>query len=531
MTLSLTELEAVVADLKDTVLDASFSNFRQIDETAAILVMSTPTGPRFVRITAAPRVSRLHLTGTRPPQTRGATGFSFEGRVFRELKETVLSQIRTVFHDRVVMLVFEGKSHKRKLIFECSGHHPNLFLTDDREEILAMMLPSHSHLRELRLGRRYARPLKVETEPFDSFRFASGAGAGDLSTRIETAYALEATREADTALATRIRQRLRVLLDADQRLVEGLRNELARSVEATQAQTPDIENESTARGARKADAGGAIQARLDAVLPRIGRTEAAIMALLEGAPDALSQGETLLADLVGTGRASPAFGRRDPASAASGSGDSSGPGGTPFAERPLATGGSDSRHREFKTRAGNPILVASDPRDNEELTFRTAGDDDLWFQVEGGGGAHVLLPGARDDRPFEELLDAAILAVQFSGADPRQEVAVVCTHRRNLRPEGRSPEPGAVRIVRAQTIRVRPDAARLRRLLETESLSRRPLGDRPPARRSGGPSDRPPKRAESPAPRFPREGAKGPLREPKGVRRTVKGAGRPPERK
>lgn len=493
MTLSLTELEAVVADLQDAVSGAAFTDFRQTEETSAILVLGTPAGPRFVRVTAAPRVSRIHLTGTRPPQVRGATGFSFEGRVFRELKGMTLRDVRTAFRDRVVVLSFGGPSHDRKLIFECSGHHPNMFLVDDRNEILASMLPSHSHRRDLRPGRRYARPLKVEAEPFDAFRFAPGAGAGDLSARIEAAYAAEVAREVEAARVARIRRRLRTLLDADRRLVERLRGDLAKASEAAETGPEPKDTAADGRLARQAGALPAIQARLAEALQRVGRAEAAIMALLEGMPDAVSQGEALLGELGETGPRPGAGVEGEPVRRR----DSTGRRTPDGADRPRAPRGGHGRHHEFRTRAGNPILVGADPRDNEELTFRTAEDDDLWFQVEGGGGAHVVLPGARADRPFDELLDAAILAVHFSGADPRQEVPVTCTHRRNLRPERRSSEPGAVRVVRAQTIRVRPDAARLRRLLETGSDRRGP-GGRPPPRRAAGPDPRPTGRPAGP---------------------------------
>lgn len=504
MTLSVTELEAVVTDLQKAVLGAAFTDFRQIDENSATLVLDTPAGPRFVRITAAPRASRIHLTGTRPPKTRGATGFSFEGRAFRELKGMAVKDIRTAFRDRVVVLSFGGPSHGRKLIFECSGHHPNLFLVNDRNEIIALMLPSHSHQRELRPGRRYARPLKVESEPFDSFRFAPGSGAGDLSARIEAAYAAEAAREVEVARVARIRQRLRTLLDGDKRLVDRLRGDLAKASDASEASgsepvLPDKTSE--ARLERQAGALPVIEARLNETLQRVGRVEAAIMAMLEGLPEAAQQGEALLAELGEAGSRSRAGAEAGPA----GRRDSTGRPVADGADRTRAPVGGRGSHREFRTRAGNAILVASDARDNDVLTFRTAVDDDLWFRVEGVRGAHVLLPGARDDRPFDELLDAATLAVYFSQADARQEVSVTCTHRRNLRPERRSPEPGAVRVVRAQTIRVRSDVARLRRLLETES-GRRDPGGRPPVRREGGPGPRPMDRTAVPGRHVSSEG-------------------------
>lgn len=470
MTLSVTELEAVVADLQATLAGAAFQDFRQIDETSAVLVLGTPGGARFVRVTAAPRQSRIHLTRQPPPRVRGATGFSFEGRVFRELKNMALADVRMAFRDRVVVLRFQGQAFGRKLIFECSGHHANLFLVDERDEILALMVASHSHRRDLRPGRRYAKPLKVEGDSLDSFRFAEGAGAGDLSARIEAAYAAEAAREVDAARATHVRQRLRARLDSDTRLAERLRGDLERAA-GTPASAPSREDAAPAgRVARQAEARPAIQARLDQAMLRIGRVQAAIMALLEGLHDAVAQGEAVLREVEGAER--PATPTR-PETASRGPRTPRGearPGALP--PPPAGSG----RHRVFRTRAGNPILVASDPRDNAALTFGTATDDDLWFQVEGGGGAHVVLPASRDDRPFDELLDAALLAVHFSGADPRQETPVTCTHRRNLRPERRSAEPGAVRVVRSQTIRVRPDATRLKRLLGSE---RREQGGRP----------------------------------------------------
>ncbi|MGQ9780541.1 MAG: Rqc2 family fibronectin-binding protein [Bacillota bacterium] len=124
--------------------------------------------------------------------------------------------------------------------------------------------------------------------------------------------------------------------------------------------------------------------------------------------------------------------------------------------------------RRFFSQDGLVILVGRNNRQNEEVTFRLAAPDDLWFHVRGAPGAHVILKcPSRREPPPTSLLDAALLAVYFSRAREGSKVAVDYTRRKHVRkqPHGR---PGAVYYERFQTLILDPLPERLAKLLTDE---------------------------------------------------------------
>ncbi|OQC35053.1 MAG: hypothetical protein BWX66_01717 [Deltaproteobacteria bacterium ADurb.Bin058] len=404
MTLNLTELEAVVADMQKVLIGSTFLDFRQLDEFNGIMALQTANGIKNIRFSASLRLSRIHFTKSRPPAAKGPTGYAFEGKMFRELKEMRLKEIKTAFGDRVVIMRFSNDSYDRKLIFECSGHHPNLFLTDEHEEVIGLLVPSHSKKRLLKIGRRYTKPLAREKAITEAFRFAPGSGKGDLSARIEAAYKELEAKEASVLKAVEVRNGLAELLERIKRTNQQLR-----------------------------ERGQDVQSALE----HAAKVELALRAVLEGQPNAVEQGEKILE-----------------------------------AERAKKVERPKARHRRFETRSGLPILVAADEQDNQVLLFETAKDDDLWFQVESGAGAHVILQNARKDLPFEELLDAALLAVFFSKEHESREAPVLCTHKRNIRLDQKGRQLGSIRLLRTQTFKIRPDPVRMKRLLSSEKGAR-----------------------------------------------------------
>jgi predicted ribosome quality control (RQC) complex YloA/Tae2 family protein len=111
---------------------------------------------------------------------------------------------------------------------------------------------------------------------------------------------------------------------------------------------------------------------------------------------------------------------------------------------------------EFRTDSGSRIVVGRSPIENDELTFRHARPQDLWFHARGIPGAHVVL--ARDDRsepPEADLEAAAALAAFYSKATASVAVAVDYTPRKHVRKQRDAP-PGLVHYTHAKTITVRP---------------------------------------------------------------------------
>lgn len=102
---------------------------------------------------------------------------------------------------------------------------------------------------------------------------------------------------------------------------------------------------------------------------------------------------------------------------------------------------STSQPYRYLTPSGLEVLVGRNNRQNDQLTFRTAGDYDLWFHTQEIPGSHVLLrlnPGVAPDK--EDLQAAADLAAYYSRAQQSEQVPVIYTEPRHVyKPKGAKP--------------------------------------------------------------------------------------------
>ena len=97
------------------------------------------------------------------------------------------------------------------------------------------------------------------------------------------------------------------------------------------------------------------------------------------------------------------------------------------------------RPREFTTASGYRLLCGRNNLQNEQLTFRVAGKDDLWFHAKGVPGSHVVLLCDGEEPPAEDYTQAAEIAAYYSGATAAP-VAVDYTRVRNVKkPAGGKP--------------------------------------------------------------------------------------------
>ncbi|MBD2605778.1 NFACT family protein [Scytonema hofmannii FACHB-248] len=97
-------------------------------------------------------------------------------------------------------------------------------------------------------------------------------------------------------------------------------------------------------------------------------------------------------------------------------------------------------HR-YRTPSGFEILIGRNNRQNDYLTFRVAGDYDLWFHAQEIPGSHVLLrlePGAVPEEA--DLQFTANLAVYYSRARQTDQAPVVYTEPKHVyKPKGAKP--------------------------------------------------------------------------------------------
>ncbi|MEW6772308.1 MAG: NFACT RNA binding domain-containing protein, partial [Bacillota bacterium] len=104
------------------------------------------------------------------------------------------------------------------------------------------------------------------------------------------------------------------------------------------------------------------------------------------------------------------------------------------------------------------ILVGKNNRQNDYVTFRLAGQDDIWLHARGVPGAHVILKTGGREPSSRALEEAGALAAYFSRARQSINVPVDWTRRANVqRPKGA--RPGFVVYTGEKTLYADPGAA------------------------------------------------------------------------
>lgn len=118
---------------------------------------------------------------------------------------------------------------------------------------------------------------------------------------------------------------------------------------------------------------------------------------------------------------------------------------------------------EFRTDDGFRVLVGRNNRENDRLTLKQAGKNDLWFHTKNIPGSHVVLfLDGREPTP-RAVSDAAMLAATFSRGRESSNVAVDCTEvRRVSKPQGA--KPGMVIYRGFKTVFASPDRTAAERM-------------------------------------------------------------------
>ena len=115
----------------------------------------------------------------------------------------------------------------------------------------------------------------------------------------------------------------------------------------------------------------------------------------------------------------------------------------------------------FESSDGAEILVGRNNIQNEFLTMKLAGRNQLWFHTKDIPGSHVVIRG--EDPTNETILEAAGLASYFSKARESSNVPVDYTLIRHVKkPSGA--KPGRVIYVNYQTYVVNPDETLVKQL-------------------------------------------------------------------
>lgn len=109
----------------------------------------------------------------------------------------------------------------------------------------------------------------------------------------------------------------------------------------------------------------------------------------------------------------------------------------------------------YESTSGLPIWVGKNNKQNEYLTMKAAGKEDIWLHTKDIPGSHVVI---KNDAPDEQtIIEAAQIAAYFSKAKESSSVPVDYTKIRHVKkPNGA--KPGFVTYDKQQTVYVTPDA-------------------------------------------------------------------------
>ena len=112
--------------------------------------------------------------------------------------------------------------------------------------------------------------------------------------------------------------------------------------------------------------------------------------------------------------------------------------------------------REFTVEGGFTVLCGRNNRENDELTHRRAGKNDIWFHARNVPGSHAVLFTEGREPSDEALRQAASIAAYFSSVANQPRVPVDYTLvRRVKKPQGAA--PGMVNYFEFKTALVAPE--------------------------------------------------------------------------
>lgn len=114
------------------------------------------------------------------------------------------------------------------------------------------------------------------------------------------------------------------------------------------------------------------------------------------------------------------------------------------------------RYHAFVSDDGYDILAGRNNLQNEELTFRIAGRQDIWLHAKDMPGSHVIVRTGGGEPPEATLLQAAIIAASLSAGAQSENVPVDYTRACYVKKITGS-GPGLVRYVNQKTLYVTPD--------------------------------------------------------------------------
>ena len=122
-----------------------------------------------------------------------------------------------------------------------------------------------------------------------------------------------------------------------------------------------------------------------------------------------------------------------------------------------------SKPFHFISSDGFDILVGKNNYQNDELTFKTAGNKDWWFHAKNVPGSHVVVRTEGKELPDKSFEEAAALAAYYSKMKDQDKVEIDYTEKKNVKkPVGAA--PGFVVYYTNYSMMASPDISGIQRI-------------------------------------------------------------------
>ncbi|MBU0755935.1 MAG: NFACT family protein [Planctomycetes bacterium] len=492
MSMTLNELEAVLAEAAPLLKERTLLAFRDAGPDCFMLVLESETASsKMLRLllSVRPGLDRMHLTPRRSPKKNRVKQTAFAARVEEALQGARLGTLGMIGLDRIVRIAFQNpEGGMRFLVIELIGRHANLLVLDENDTILELIRSFKGKYRNLFIGEKYhppippakiprpPPPLRFDPEGETPWREAPINGAADLyfleqervwerdlwkerlqrhlSKRLQKEngrlHKLEADREA--AGRADLYRKYGDLLQANfVRLKKGM-----STFEAEDLYTPENEPLLIPLDPAKDPA-----ANIDRYYRRAKKLKQSITHLSRMISEAeveidrleeVRKSLTASEDLEGLQELAVILGLL-PAAA---------PSRSKSARETL-----ERTFRKFRSRDGLTVLVGKDGASNDRLTFQTGRGNDIWLHCREAAGSHVVIrQEGKKPVPLNSLVDAGLLAKHFSKRRDADRAEVIYTQRKYVK-KIRGAPPGRVQVERFKTLMVAKAPKHLKMILDS----------------------------------------------------------------
>ncbi len=476
MGLSVQQIEQVTGEIEGDFISGNIQSIDQVQACSILFEIVQSGVRRRLFFSADSAQSRCHLSTRK--YKKPTTPPRFCQLLRAHLRHKRLFSLQQVPGDRIIMLkaawTSEGDSGERTFVAELCGPASNFFLLDANQQVIDSLFRSRG--RTLSPGTPYRPPEHHHTSSFTKTEIPSvDVDSHPLSASVEHYYGELEAREDEAA--------------RKKTLLSGLDQEIKKHRKRLKHLAVALSEAEKSQGYRRQ--GEMLKAHLHEIVP--GMTHIETLDPLDPQKTIVISLDKTLTPVQNMARFFKRWKKGESAKVAlkqvldeiHARLDHLESEKNRFIETGEITSDTTSllKKKEEKTRqrkqAGashNPaiyissdqmrLMVGRNALENDNLSFRLARGNDLWFHARGVPGSHLIVRmERRKEIPYQTLLDAATLALHFSRYKKAGKGEVLYTYRKYLR-KPKKGKPGSVICSQEKTLYIEMDAARLKGILQ-----------------------------------------------------------------